>query len=119
MTSPSSTEKRHRAASLSPGSGPTPTQGSLDIEWESPFDRLCYLLSAPDLARRHRNRYQVLLTELTTGTGCTEEELLAHGLKVRALLFFAEEHLAREGALANLVGTQKHPYRLASVKPAF
>lgn len=119
MSNPTSTEKRQRAAAFPPATGTAPTSGSLEVEWESPFDRLCFLVSAPDLATKHKAKYATLMTELTAGSGCTEEELIAHGLKVRALLFFAEERLSRQGDLAGLVGKQKYPYRQAKVNPAF
>ncbi len=119
MTSQTSDQKRQRAAALPHASAPAATQGLLEVLWDSPFDRLCYLISAANLALKHRARYAALLEELTAGTGCTEEELIAHGMKVRALLFFAEENLARQGLLASLVGRQKYIYRLAPVKPAF
>ncbi len=119
MTAPSSTEKRSRAAAFPPATGTTPPSGSLEVTYDSPFDRLCFLISAPDLARKHKKRYDALLAELTEGSGCSEEELVAHGLKVRALLFFAEERLGREGALAHLVGKQRLPFRLPPVNPAF
>jgi hypothetical protein len=119
MTRQGLTEKRQRAAAFPPATEATSTTGSLEVQWDSPFDRLCYMVSAPDLALKHRSRYDKLVLELTAGTGCTEEEVVAHGLKVRALLFFAEDRLAREGALAGLVGSQKHPYRLPPVAPVF
>jgi hypothetical protein len=119
VTRPSSDEKRQRAAAFPPASATSSTKGALDVVWDSPFDRLCYLVSATDLARKHRLRYDALMTELITGTGCTEDEVLAHGLKVRGLLFFAEDRLARQGALATLVGKERHPYRLACVTPEF
>jgi len=119
MTVPTSAEKRERAAALSPASVAAPTPGNLDVLWDSPFDRLCYDVSASGMARKHRARYDILLAELTTGTGCTEEEVIAHGQKVRSVLFFAEDRLGRQGALANLVGQQQHRYRLAPVTLAF
>lgn len=119
MTSPTSAEKRQRAATFPPASGATPMRGALDVSWDSPFDRMCYLVAAPDLPIKRPARYDALLQELTAATGCTAEELLAHGNKVRAMLFFAEDRLARSGALAELEGKQKHPYRLPPVVPAF
>jgi len=119
MSSITSAEKRQRAATFPKASGATPTQGSLEVSWDSPFDRMCYLVSATDLATKNRSRYDALMQELITATGCSDEEILSHGLKVRALLFFAEDRLARQGALASLVGKQKHLYRLTPVNPAF
>lgn len=119
MTSSTSAEKRRRAATFPAASGATPMRGVLDVSWDSPFDRMCYLIAAPDLPIKRPARYEAMLEELTAATGCTAEELLAHGNKVRAMLFFAEERLARSGALAELVGKQKLPYRLPPVIPAF
>jgi hypothetical protein len=119
MTHPTSAEKRQRAAAFPTLPGPTPSVGSLAVRWGSPFDRSCYLVSAPELATRHPEPYEHLMQRLTAGTGCTESEILAHGHKVRALLFFAEDRLARSGALASLVGRQKHAYQLQAVKPGF
>jgi hypothetical protein len=119
MPSPTSAEKRLRAAAFPPASEAAPTPGALEVVWDSPFDRLCYLVSAADLPLKHASRYAKLMAELMAGSGCTEDELLAHGHKVRAVLFFAEDHLARQGALASLVGKQQHRYRLARVRPAF
>ena len=119
MTLPTSAEKRLRAAALAPTGASTPTQGNLEVLWDRPFDRLCYDLSASGMARRHPAQYDALLAELSSGTGCTEEELITHGQKVRSMLFFAEDRLGRQGALAKLVGTQQLPYRLAAVTLAF
>jgi hypothetical protein len=114
-----SDEKRQRAARMPRASAPAATQGQLEVLWDSPFDRLCYLLTATNLGIKHPARYAALLKELAEGTGCTEDELVAHGMKVRAVLYFAEENLARQGLLGSLVGGQKYLYRLAPVKPAF
>lgn len=114
-----SAEKRGRAAALSLSSKAAPIPGTLDVSWDSPFDRLCYDVSASGLARKHRERYDALLAELKASTGCTEEELVSHGQKVRSVLFFAEDKLGRSGELARLVGNQQYPYRLAPVTQAF
>jgi hypothetical protein len=114
-----STDKRRRAASFSPRPGPTPDVGPLDVHWASPFDRACYLVSTPGLAEKHRAGYNHLMRDLTHETGCTPEEIMAHGRRVRNVLAFAKEQLARAGALAHLVGTQKLPYDLHPVTPAF
>lgn len=119
MSASNSAEKRRRAASFPTLPGPTPAAGSLDVSWSSPFDRSCYLVSAPDLAVKHPKPYDLLMQQIKAGTGCTEAEILAHGHKVRALLYFAEDRLSRTGALAGLVGKQKHQYELAAVNPAF
>jgi hypothetical protein len=119
MTLPTSGEKRERAAAFTPPCAAAPIPGNLDVLWDSPFDRLCYDVSASGLARKHSARYDALLADLTSGTGCTEEEVLTHGHKVRSVLFFAEDRLGRQGALAKLVGQQQLPYRLAPVTFAF
>jgi hypothetical protein len=119
MPSLTSAEKRRRAAAFPTLPGPTPSAGSLAVRWASPFDRSCFLVSAPELAAGHQQPYEQLMDQLTTATGCTEAEILTHGHNVRALLFFAEDRLARTGALASLVGRQKHKYELAAVRPAF
>ena len=112
-------KKRQRAATFPPATGVAPSSGLLYVEWDSSFDRLCFLASSPDLALKNRARYDKLLTEITAGSGCTEEEVLAHGNKVRAVLFFAQERFAREGHLDRLTGKEKYAYRLAPVRPAF
>jgi hypothetical protein len=71
------------------------------------------------MARKHRAQYDALMAELTARTGCTEDEVLTHGQKVRSVLYFAEDRLGRQGALAKLVGAQQHPFRLAPVTLAF
>jgi hypothetical protein len=119
VTLPTSAEKRKRAAALPLSGDAGPIPGTLDVAWDSPFDRLCYDLAMPGLARKNPDRYASLLAELTTGTGCTEDEVLTHGQKVRSVLYFAEDRFGREGLLARLVGTQQHPYRLAPVTLAF
>jgi hypothetical protein len=119
MTATTSSDKRGRAAALSLTSEHAPIPGTLDVAWASPFDRLCYDISASGMARKHRERYELLMADLTASTGCTEEELLTHGQKVRSVLFFAEDKLGKEGILARLVGNQQHPYRLAPVTQAF
>jgi hypothetical protein len=119
MPSLTSAEKRRRAALFPALAGPTPSAGSLAVRWASPFDRSCFMVSAPELAAGRRPPYEQLMEQLTSATGCTEGEILAHGNNVRARLFFAEDRLARTGALASLVGEQKHRYELAAVRPDF
>ena len=119
MTSSVQAQKRQRSSAFPSASGATPGCGLLDVQWESPFDRLCFLISAPDLAVKNNRRYTALLAELVTGSGCTEDEVLAHGNKVRAYLFFAQDRLRKEGKLDGLTGKEKHPYHLAPVAPAF
>lgn len=112
-------DKRRRAAAFAARPGPTPDVGVLDVHWRSAFDRSCYLVSTPGLAEKHRASYTHLMHDLTTETGCTEAEVLAHGRRVRTLLAFAKEELSRTGVLAGLVGQQKHPYDLPPVAPSF
>jgi hypothetical protein len=119
MTVATSTQKRQRAAEFATAAAAFAVKGTLNVEFDSQFDRLCYLVSTEGMPVRHKSKYDALMKELTEGTGCTEEELIAHGLKVRAKLYFAEEHLGRTGALANLTGKEQHAYRLPAVLPAF
>lgn len=112
-------QKRQRAAAFPPATGAAPSSGLLDVGWDSPFDRLCFMVSSPDLATKNKLRYGKLLAELTTGSACTEDEVLAHGNKVRAVLYFAQERIAREGHLDQLTGREKYAFRLAPVIPAF
>lgn len=119
MTDLTSAEKRARASEIVTNSPATPTPGNLAVLWASAFDRLCYDFSASGLSRKHPERYGSLLAELRANTGCTEDELLTHGFKVRSVLFFAEDRLARQGVLASLVGDQQHPFRLAPVTLSF
>jgi hypothetical protein len=118
---PSSTQaqKRQRATAFPPPDPAAQSCGLLDVSWDSAFDRLCFLVSAPDLKQKNNRRYTKLLAELMTGSGCTEEEVVAHGLKVRAYLFFAQDRLMKEGKLDQLTGKEKYPYRLPPVDPAF
>ena len=112
-------QKRQRAIAFPPASGAAPSCGLLEVRWESSFDRLCFLVSSPDLAIKNKGRYTKLMSEIMSGSGCTEEEVLAHGNKVRAILFFAQDRAAKEGRLAQLKGKEKYPYQLAPVNPAF
>jgi hypothetical protein len=119
MTSSVQEQKRKRASTFPPVTGATPACGLLDVQWDSPFDRLCFLVSAPDLALKNSSRYGKLLEEAMSGSGCTEEEILAHGNKVRAYLFFAQDRLTKEGRLGGLKGSEKYVYQLVPVAPAF
>lgn len=123
MTSSSQAEKRQRAATF-PDGGPilgaaNPSYGPLQVVWESAFDRMCYMVSGVDLAIKNPRRYRKLMDEIVTRTGCTEAEVLTHGDKVRALLFFAHDKLEREGALRDLVGKDKYQHRFPAVNPVF
>lgn len=119
MSTPTQAEKRQRATAFPPANGAAPACGPLNVQWSSPFDRLCFMLSRPNLAAKNPRGYAKLLAELTAGSGCTEEELLAHGNKVRAYLFFAEDRLTKEGLLDGLTGREKYTYQLSEVSPAF
>lgn|SRR5512147_344972 len=119
MSDLTSAEKRARATAISPDQPLPPVHGNLDVDWASPFDRLCYDVSASGLARKQPERYGVMMQELTNRTGCTEDELLDHGFKVRSVLFFAEDRLGRQGLLSRLVGNQQVPFRLAPVTQSF
>jgi hypothetical protein len=119
MTASIQEQKRKRATAFPPATGAAPACGMLDVQWESSFDRLCYVISGPDLAIKNSNRYTKLLDALMSGSGCTEEEILAHGNKVRAVLFFAQDRLAKEGRLSGLKRSEKYVYQLAPVLPAF
>jgi hypothetical protein len=112
-------QKRQRATAFPSPDAAAQSCGLLDVSWDSAFDRLCYLVSAPDLKQKNNRRYTKLLTEIMTGSGCTEEEVLAHGHKVRAYLFFAQDRLMKSGQLDQLTGKEKYPYRLPPVEPAF
>lgn len=119
MPEPTSAEKRARATTLAAPRPADPIAGNLDVQWGSAFDRPCYDLAAPAMPRKHPEPYDALLAELTEGTGCSEDEVLTHGQKVRSMLFFAEDKLARQGVMARLPGNQRHPYRLAPVPQSF
>lgn len=123
MTSSSQDVKRQRAKSFAgkssaPGMVSAPA-GALSVVWESAFDHMCHTVSAEDMAVKNARRYRKLMDEIIESTGCTEEEILAHGRKVRAVLFFAQDRLAREGALRHLTGKARYEYRLAPVTHAF
>lgn len=119
MVELTSTDKCQRAATLRLGRKLEPIAGALDVQWGRPFDRLCYELARPGLARRHREQYDAFLEPLIAGTGCTEAELLTHGQKVRNMLFFAEDRLARQGLLSRLGSQQQVKYSLAPVTMSF
>ncbi len=115
----SSAEKRDRASSLTLGAPLPPIPGGLDVQWERPFDRLCYDVAASGLARKHRERFDALLAPLIAGTGCSEAEILSHGQKVRSMLYFAEDRMGRQGLLGRLGSKEQMPYHLSPVTMAF
>ena len=123
MMSATQDTKRSKAA-VFPSGGPvvgdrSPSYGSLDVKWESTFDRMCFGVSAENLATKNPRRYKAQMDEISRLTGCTEEEILAHGGKVRGRLFFAHEKLERQGLLQNLGPKEKYEYTLPTVTPAF
>lgn len=119
MTVATQALKRQRASEFPPVDGTAPTCGALSVQWDSPFDRQCFVLSRPDLSQKNPRLYTKVLAELIAGSGCTEAELLAHGNKVRAYLFFAEDRLAKKGLLEGLGSREKYAYQLPQVIPAF
>jgi hypothetical protein len=114
-----SVQKHHRVATFAARPMPATLVGRLEVHWGSAFDRACALVTAPKPSPRHRPVYARLLRDLRNETGCTTAELLAHGRKVRALLFFAQEQLTRSGDVAGLPATHKHAFHLPPVTPGF
>jgi hypothetical protein len=114
-----SVQKRYRAAAFGSRPKPATVVGRLEVRWSSAFDRACFLISSPPPHPRHRAAYGRLIRDLCNETGCTTAELLAHGRKVHALLFFAQDQLARNGAIARLQPGKKCVHELAAVTPAF
>lgn len=121
MTATSQDTKRQRAAAFTVKgkSSPVANSGSLAVVWESPFDQMCHAVAADDLPIKNARRFRKLMDEIVESTGCTEEEVLAHGRKVRAVLYFAQDRLSREGALRHLSGKARYEYRLPPVTLAF
>lgn len=112
-----STTKRRLAAAFQPRPGPTPDSGALEVRWASAFDRACFLVTTPNLSVRYQGPYEHLMRDLTNATGCTEEEILTHGQKVRRMLQIAEGRLRQNGGLQ--AGRQKQAFDLAAVTPSF
>ena len=121
MTATSQDTKRQRAAAFTVKgkSSPVANSGSLAVVWESPFDQMCHAVAADDLPIKNACRFRKLMDEIVESTGCTEDEVLAHGRKVRAVLYFAQDRLSREGALRHLSGKARYEYRLPPVTLAF
>lgn len=119
MRSLLSYDKRRRAAAFRPRPCPTPDVSPLEVHWANAFDRHCFLVSTPGLPAKHPQAYSHLMRDLMSETGCTEDEILAHGNKVRRHLNFTRDELRRAGAFAGLVGRQVYIYDLAPVRPAF
>jgi len=114
-----SVQKHHRVAVVAARPCPATLVGRLEVHWGSAFDRACFLLASPAPNPRHRPAYARLLRDLANETGCTHPELVAHGRKVRALLFFAQDQLTRSADFAGLPNRHKYVYRLHAVTPAF
>ncbi len=111
-------EKRDRASQVRPG-GPelgrtVPNYGPLGVDFESAFDRACYVLSLPGLEAKNPAKFNGLVEALGSQTGCTSEELFHHGEKVRARLWFVLDDLKRRGPV-----DAKTPYTLSATIPAF
>lgn len=111
-------EKRDRASQVRPGGPeigrPVPSYGPLDVQFESAFDRACYVLSLPGFGAKNPAKYNGLVDALGLQTGCTAEELLHHGEKVRARLWFVLDDMKRRGPVE-----AKTAYALSTTIPAF
>ena len=114
-----SVQKHRRVATFASRPRPATVVGRLEVHWENAFDRACFLVAAPAPNPRQRPAYARLLRDLSNETGCTMAELLAHGRKVRALLFFAQDQLTRRGDVAKLPAGHKCVYLLRPVRPDF
>lgn len=118
MNDISQIEKRDRASKVQPGSpevGRAPlSYGPLQVQFESAFDRACYVLSRPGFGTKHPAKFSDLATALGSETGCTAEELLDHGEKVRARLWFALDFLKRAAPVETNTS-----YALSATIPAF
>ena len=68
MTSVTQDEKRKRAASFPAegglAAGSTAVPGPLAVQWDSVFDRMCYMVTSADLAIRNARRYRKLMDEI-------------------------------------------------------
>lgn len=119
MTESKQVKKRERASQMSwesPASRETrPDYGPLDVQFGCPFDCMCYMATVDGLAGKKPEKYNRLMEYLATETGCTEREVIAHGQKVRALLWFAVDRFRREGQAV----ARKLKYPLPAVRPAF
>lgn len=118
MSDTQQVEKRDRASQVQ-GSGSelgraVPNYGPLDVQFDSAFDRACYVLSLPGFITKSPTKYNDLADSLGAQTGCTTEELLNHGEKVRARLWFALDILKRRGPVE-----AKTAYALSATIPAF
>jgi hypothetical protein len=119
MSEATQLKKRERAARIPaehPLAGePHPAYGPLDVEFGSPFDCICYIATIDNLAVKKPAKYARIVEYLATETGCTVDEVEAHGQKVRATLWFALDRLQRGGEAV----ARKLKYPLPSVRPAF
>ncbi|MEO8294835.1 MAG: hypothetical protein ABI613_04900 [Gemmatimonadota bacterium] len=120
MSEAKQAQKRERAAQF-PFGGPlaevsSPAYGPLDIQFESAFDCATYIVTAEKLPTKNAKKYKELMEYLSSTTGCDDEEVIAHGNKVRGLLYFSLESLRNKGTV---VGKEKVKYPMPKVRPAF
>jgi hypothetical protein len=113
-------EKRERAAQV-PFGGildevTSPSYGPLDVEFESAFDCAAYIVTAEKLPARNAKKRKELMDYLNSATGCEEDEIIAHGQKVRGLLYFGLDSLRNKGSA---LGKEKIKYPMRPVRPAF
>lgn len=110
--------KRERASQME-WTGPVaerrPDYGPLTVDFGSPFDCGCYMATVETLATKYPDKYSRLVDHLVAETGCTEEELIAHGEKVRAYLYFGLGRMTRDGQTV----ARKSKFALPVVRPAF
>jgi hypothetical protein len=113
-------EKRERAAQITFGGlldeVSSPSYGPLDVEFESAFDCATYIVTAEKQPVRNAKKYKELMAFLSEATGCEDEEIIAHGQKVRGLLYFGLDSLRNKGTV---VGKEKIKYPMRTVRPAF
>jgi hypothetical protein len=113
-------EKRARAAQLEFGGlldeVSSPAYGPLDVQFESAFDCAAYIVTAEKQPARNARKYKELMAYLSSATGCEDEEIIAHGQKVRGLLYFGLDSLRNKGTA---LGKEKIKYPMRSVRPAF
>ena len=113
-------QKRERAARIAFEGVLTevtsPAYGPLEVEFESAFDRAAYIVTAEKLPTKNAKKYKELMEFLNSATGCNDDEVIAHGNKVRGLLYFSLESLRNKGTA---VGKEKIKYPMRAVRPAF
>jgi hypothetical protein len=113
-------EKRERAAQIQFGGIldeiTSPAYGPLEVEFESAFDRATYIVTAEKLPAKNARKHKELMEYLSSATGCDDEEIIAHGQKVRGLLYFGLDSLRNKGSA---LGKERIRYPMRPVKPAF